>query len=977
MNLRYLFPFLLMLLFSLPAFGQLDSVYYEFGIGSVASGATQTTDNFSAEPIKIQNEEMKVIPNPEGTNTEPVIVPTDGSEILPPLVYVEDPNATQNTKVLDGNTVLLKKFQGIPMTNYIPPDCIMAVGPNHVIACVNSMFYIWDKQGTILKVIPASTWWSPAWPDENGDPQVIYDQFAQRWVLVWMQYNATALTAGNLIAYSDDDDPLGTWYMFRLDTKTNGTIQTNNWGDYPQLGYDDEAIYIATRAFGFSGGGPFYTKVRIISKSDLYTNSTTGFSYRDYWNIGLPGTPSQKPDGIHPSYSYTLGEGGYMFWASRSGGNVYAAYKFNNPTSSTPNLRGTAFTVQYYYNTPNANQLGGGTPLIDANGSQVKTAPVIRDGKMYIAHSVGNANYPPDVYASARYVIYDLSSNTITEQAELGAQFYYYIFPTLTVDQNSNIAMTFSRSATIEYIGGYYATKYAADPPGLNPSQPLAEGQGNYVVTYNGTRNRWGDYLGICVDPADENNIWLFPEYAAATNTWGTMVGEIRMAPFPGGYTYISSDSVTFGDVEINTISDTLEVVIANYGTDDLEITSVASGVGPFTAIPDQSIPLTLHTFDSLSIKIYFAPQALGDYDEVLVVSSSDPNLTGVELTGHCYEINIPYTDIFYASSGGGNNGDMLTIDRETGVGTALGPSLFGEITSLAVNPMNDVLYGLVAAGSHIVRVNAALGDAYTLFTLDIPGLTGISFDNTGTLYACNQDGDIYTIDLSSGYYAYVSTSSHPLNAICFNPNTDELFGALKKGFGNYKDSVYTIDLLTGEATAIGRTGFNVLTNDMTFDEDGKLYGVSGTNNQEGKIFEIDQTDGTGTLIGTGIGYNHTTGLAFSINGPILSVGRENSVIPEEYSLKQNYPNPFNPETKIEFSLPVTSEVQIVIYNILGQQVATLINEQKNAGNYSVVWNADDAKGIRLSSGIYFYMLKASGVDGNGFQQIKKMILLK
>ena len=128
MNFRYLFPFLWMLLFSLPAFGQLDSVYYEFGIGSVASGATQTTDNFTAEPIIIQNEEMRVIPNPEGTNTEPVVVPVNGSEILPPLVYVDDPNATQNTKVLDGNTVLLKKFQGIPMTNYIPPDCIMAVG---------------------------------------------------------------------------------------------------------------------------------------------------------------------------------------------------------------------------------------------------------------------------------------------------------------------------------------------------------------------------------------------------------------------------------------------------------------------------------------------------------------------------------------------------------------------------------------------------------------------------------------------------------------------------------------------------------------------------------------------------------------------------------------------------------------------------------------------------------------------------------
>jgi len=54
-----------------------------------------------------------------------------------------------------------------------------------------------------------------------------------------------------------------------------------------------------------------------------------------------------------------------------------------------------------------------------------------------------------------------------------------------------------------------------------------------------------------------------------------------------------------------------------------------------------------------------------------------------------------------------------------------------------------------------------------------------------------------------------------------------------------------------------------------------------------------------------------------------------------------------------------------------------LINERTSAGNHSVVWNALGSNGIKLSSGIYFYLLKASGVDGNGFQQIKKMILLK
>lgn len=101
------------------------------------------------------------------------------------------------------------------------------------------------------------------------------------------------------------------------------------------------------------------------------------------------------------------------------------------------------------------------------------------------------------------------------------------------------------------------------------------------------------------------------------------------------------------------------------------------------------------------------------------------------------------------------------------------------------------------------------------------------------------------------------------------------------------------------------------------------------------------------------------------------------NIVPETFSLKQNYPNPFNPTTKIEFSLPVAAKVELRIYNILGQQVASLINDQRSAGNHSVLWDANDSNGMKLSSGIYFYMLKASSVDGNEFQEIRKMVLLK
>lgn len=81
----------------------------------------------------------------------------------------------------------------------------------------------------------------------------------------------------------------------------------------------------------------------------------------------------------------------------------------------------------------------------------------------------------------------------------------------------------------------------------------------------------------------------------------------------------------------------------------------------------------------------------------------------------------------------------------------------------------------------------------------------------------------------------------------------------------------------------------------------------------------------------------------------------------------QNYPNPFNPSTRINYSVPYNSFIKIKLYDIFGNEVATLINEKKPAGNYSISYN-----GSGLSSGIYFYQLSA-----DNFTEVKKMILLR
>ena len=96
-------------------------------------------------------------------------------------------------------------------------------------------------------------------------------------------------------------------------------------------------------------------------------------------------------------------------------------------------------------------------------------------------------------------------------------------------------------------------------------------------------------------------------------------------------------------------------------------------------------------------------------------------------------------------------------------------------------------------------------------------------------------------------------------------------------------------------------------------------------------------------------------------------------ILPADYSLSQNYPNPFNPATRIKYSIPQESHVIIKVYDVLGNEVTTLVDGIRVSGNYEVKFN-----GLNLSSGIYFYRIDASSVEGNKhYSKVNKMILLK
>jgi hypothetical protein len=106
--------------------------------------------------------------------------------------------------------------------------------------------------------------------------------------------------------------------------------------------------------------------------------------------------------------------------------------------------------------------------------------------------------------------------------------------------------------------------------------------------------------------------------------------------------------------------------------------------------------------------------------------------------------------------------------------------------------------------------------------------------------------------------------------------------------------------------------------------------------------------------------------------GLVTGVDIDPLPVPKTFELGQNYPNPFNPTTEIRFALPKSSNVKLVIYDLMGRIVSTLVDQNMSMGSHRATWNGRDQSGKVAASGVYFYHLQT-----DGFSATKKMVLMK
>ena len=328
--------------------------------------------------------------------------------------------------------------------------------------------------------------------------------------------------------------------------------------------------------------------------------------------------------------------------------------------------------------------------------------------------------------------------------------------------------------------------------------------------------------------------------------------------------------------------------------------------------------------------------------------------------------------DTIYATKIGESRGSLWSIDPTAGTVKSHGEVFVPDIRSLAIRPATNDMYGVSSDSSRstFYRISCDSGSTVPIRDISLGDIRAIAFKNRDTLYCGTTTGKLYRLNFPSGEAVLVGTASD-LNywALSFSPS-----GKLWASARHNDDSIYVVNTSTAAAKSIGTIGFFAIPRSIAFNSAGVPYCLIDNGSGEDYLATLDTLTGAATPVSENpLGVNNLSAIAMRSDA-VVSVSQRLSVqVPQTFSLSQNYPNPFNPTTVISYQLPVNSKVTLKIYDVLGREVATLVNEEQSAGWKEVQWNANAA------SGVYFFRIEAVSVNSpaRNFVQARKMLLLR
>ena len=408
-------------------------------------------------------------------------------------------------------------FPGIGPSGLTPPDSDIAVGPTHVVQVINSQIAFYTKAGAnVFQQSSLNFFAGLGATSFQFDPKAFYDRANGRFVLVFVERSNSTLESKVLVAVSDDNNPNGTWFRYRLEAKV--VVGTNQyWLDYPGFGYGGGAYMVTGNMFALPGSSGFAGVQFIVMPTApmLVGSPVTVTSLRD--STGASAQVGETISGASTS-PYAV--------ARRSDGVSLRVYAVTNPTTA-PALVFTSVTVPS--NTgPSADAQSTNGRTLDTIDARVYNA-AIRDGRLVTAHS---ARVSSSITGSRWYEL-DLGSwpsagvVTLVQAGAIESATTNRFMPAINKNRTGRISALFTSSSTSLTADMSLAARLPGDPDGAIGAPFALESSSG--TTYSGSR--WGDYFGVDVDPVDDVTFWGTGMVVAAGNNWQT---HIRNWTVPG-----------------------------------------------------------------------------------------------------------------------------------------------------------------------------------------------------------------------------------------------------------------------------------------------------------------------------------------------------------------------------------------------------------------------------------------------------------
>lgn len=407
------------------------------------------------------------------------------------------------------------------------PDVTIAAGPTVLVLATNSSAWIVDKAGVILDFKSMEDFFSSLRHPAVGrgtDPVVIYDPQSQRFFLVksdWLRRNdCSQEECFGLItlAVSKSANPTSLsathWHFFTFDRFTHrsitGTRRLTYFGDSDTLSVTDDVLAICWQ-FDSEGEWPGPNSVvRFIEKSPLVDGANT-----DNWTDVVDFTNGRVAQNIGESDTFFLANNipyNSDIWAVRD------PWPLPIVTSTRP----TQFLP--FSESPDIPQQGG--PPIDA--LEGRTQPIYHAGALWMADMIWK-DFGKGIVSAIQWMQLDVTGwprTRVIQGGVLGEDDAWYFAPTIMVDESGKLALLYLRSTETDYISSHFTGRLRTDPLNtLRPSTTILSSEVPYA-RFEGTRNRFVDYLGMALDPED-GSVWMITIYPLGGEKSGSWVANM------------------------------------------------------------------------------------------------------------------------------------------------------------------------------------------------------------------------------------------------------------------------------------------------------------------------------------------------------------------------------------------------------------------------------------------------------------------